>query len=82
MDRTPGGRHPGRDVAWRRGTMNAELSPVNPLLTPLLPAPPVRPVTTLFLKPVYDITVRRNTLAVSVRAHLEAPREPRPAACG
>lgn len=58
--------------------MNAELSPVNPLFTP----PPARPVTTLFLKPVYDITVRRNTLAVSVRAHLEAPREPRPPARG
>ncbi|EPX64660.1 hypothetical protein D187_000082 [Cystobacter fuscus DSM 2262] len=39
-------------------------------------------MTTLFLKPVYGITVSRNTLAVSVRAHLEDARGPRSAARG
>ncbi len=43
---------------------------------------PEAAVTTLFLKPVYGITVRRNTLSVSVRAHLEGPRAPRPTARG
>ena len=77
MDRTGEARHPGRDVAWRRGTMNADPNPVNPPMPP-----PDVSVTTLFLKPVYGITVQRNTLSVSVRAHLEAPLAPRPAARG
>lgn len=47
------------------------------------PSPPVQgPVTTLFLKPAYGITVRRHTLAVSVTAHPEEPRGPRPHARG
>ena len=78
MDGTWRARHLARDVAWRRGTMNADTNPVNPTLPP----PPDVSVTTLFIKPVYGITVSRNMLAVSVRAHLEDARGPRSAARG
>ena len=70
--------------------MNAELTPVHailPLPPPLLSGPerslaperlpvPEVPVTTLFLKPVYGITVQRNALTVSVREHPAASPEP------
>ena len=47
------------------------------------PRPPeAPPVTTFFLKPTYGITVQRSALTVSVRAHPEEPRAPRPTARG
>jgi hypothetical protein len=47
-----------------------------------VPSPLEVPVTTLFLKPTYGITVQRNALTVSVRAHPEDPPAPRPPARG
>ncbi|ATB31428.1 hypothetical protein [Melittangium boletus] len=57
--------------------MNAEPKTVQPMSPPAEAA-----VTTLFLKPTYGITVQRNTLAVSVMAHPEEVRAPRPHARG
>ena len=53
--------------------MNANPSTVKPAATP-----PEVCVTTLFLKPTFVITVQRNTLAVSVRAHSEVVTRPGP----
>jgi hypothetical protein len=73
----PGQRFDGRtggDILCRTlreagGNMNANLTTVKPT-----PPPPEVPVTTLFLKPTFGITVQSNTLSVSVRVRSEATR--------
>ncbi|HEX8434670.1 hypothetical protein [Archangium sp.] len=57
--------------------MNANLTTVKPPQSP-----PDVPVTTVFLKPTFGITVQSNTLAVSVRVRSEGPRAPRAPARG
>jgi len=57
--------------------MNANLKTVKPP-----PTPPEVPVTTLFLKPTFGITVQSNTLSVSVRVRPEGTRPARPPARG
>ncbi|HLM48701.1 MAG TPA: hypothetical protein VK458_32865 [Myxococcaceae bacterium] len=57
--------------------MNANLKTVKPP-----PTPPEVPVTTLFLKPTFGITVQSNTLSVSVKARPEGIRPTRPPARG
>jgi hypothetical protein len=49
--------------------MNANLTTVKPQ-----PTPPEAPVTMLFLKPTFGITVQSNTLSVSVKARSEGGR--------
>ncbi|WP_257461063.1 hypothetical protein [Archangium lipolyticum] len=57
--------------------MNANLTTVK-----TQPSPPEVPVTTVFLKPTFGITVLSNTLSVSVKAHAEGTRLARPSARG
>ncbi len=59
------------------GNMNANLKTVKPT-----PTSPEVPVTTLFLKPTFGITVQSNTLSVSVRVRPEGTRPARPPARG
>ncbi len=59
------------------GLMNANLMTMKPLSVP-----PEATVTTLFLRPTFGITVRSNTLSVSVNARPEGVRAARPAARG
>ncbi|HYO56477.1 hypothetical protein [Archangium sp.] len=59
------------------GNMNANLTIVKPMQT----SPDV-PVTTVFLKPTFGITVQSNTLSVSVKARPEVLRPTRPSARG
>jgi hypothetical protein len=71
---TPGqrfDRNTGRGILCKTlgeagGNMNANLMTME---TPS--SPPEAPVTTLFLKPTFGITVRSNTLSVSVEAEPE-----------
>jgi hypothetical protein len=55
---------------------------MNAALTTVKPMGAEPPVTTLFLKPSFGITVQSNTLCVSVSARPETTRPPRPPACG
>ncbi|MGZ3460947.1 MAG: hypothetical protein ACXU86_20860 [Archangium sp.] len=57
--------------------MNANLTTVKPMSSP-----PDVPVTTVFLKPTFGITVQSNTLSVSVKARPEGMRPARPPARG
>jgi hypothetical protein len=59
------------------GNMNANLMTVKQT-----PAPPDAPVTTVFLKPTFGITVQSNTLSVSVKARPEGLRPVRTPARG
>ena len=57
--------------------MNANLTTVKPTSSQ-----PDVPVTTVFLKPTFGITVQSNTLSVSVKARPEGMRPVRPPARG
>jgi hypothetical protein len=75
-------RDTGGGILWKTlgdagGTMNANLMTVK-----TQSAPPEVPVTTVFLKPTFGITVQSNTLSVSVKAHAEGTRPARPPARG
>ncbi len=57
--------------------MNANLMTTTPM-----GSSPEMPVTTVFLKPTFGITVQSNTLSVSVKARPDVVRAARPAARG
>jgi hypothetical protein len=77
FDRAPGVGILCRTLRSAGGNMNANLTTMKPP-----PTPPDVPVTTVFLKPTFGITVQSNTLSVSVRARSEGPRTPRSPARG
>ncbi|PTL83555.1 hypothetical protein DAT35_08655 [Vitiosangium sp. GDMCC 1.1324] len=66
-----------RTLRHAGGIMTSNLTTLKPTSTPA-----EAPVTTVFLKPTFGITVQSNTLAVSVRARPEGMRPTRSPARG